>query len=213
MRRLLALSEALDRFISRIGKWAAWLLLPLVAVIIVDVISRKFQLLTLAREALVNAGIEGPAWFIETYLTSTKFQELEWHFHAALFLIVLGYGYVRNSHVRIELVRDRFSLRTKAWLELIGCIIFLTPYAVLVLYFSADFAHRSFEMNEVSSALTGLSHRWIIKSFVPIGMIELRERAQMESPELHSAEEELRREAEKKAAELLVAQRLGGGGP
>ena len=25
-------------------------------------------------------------------------------------------------------------------------------------------------MNEVSSALTGLSHRWIIKSFVPMGM-------------------------------------------
>jgi TRAP-type mannitol/chloroaromatic compound transport system permease small subunit len=28
-------------------------------------------------------------------------------------------------------------------------------------------------MNEVSSALTGLSHRWIIKSFIPIGMILL----------------------------------------
>ena len=28
-------------------------------------------------------------------------------------------------------------------------------------------------MNEVSSALTGLSHRWIIKSFIPIGMFLL----------------------------------------
>ncbi len=25
-------------------------------------------------------------------------------------------------------------------------------------------------MNEVSAALTGLSHRWIIKSFIPMGM-------------------------------------------
>ena len=28
-------------------------------------------------------------------------------------------------------------------------------------------------MNEVSSALTGLSHRWIIKAFIPIGMVLL----------------------------------------
>tara|TARA_B100000242_G_scaffold113205_1_gene78997 strand:- start:635 stop:859 length:225 start_codon:yes stop_codon:yes gene_type:complete len=28
-------------------------------------------------------------------------------------------------------------------------------------------------MNEVSSALTGLSNRWIIKSFIPIGMVLL----------------------------------------
>ena len=28
-------------------------------------------------------------------------------------------------------------------------------------------------MNEVSSALTGLSHRWIIKLFIPIGMLLL----------------------------------------
>ncbi len=230
MRQLLALSKALDRFISGIGKWAAWLLLPLVAVIIVDVVTRKFQLLTLAREGLVDLGIDGVARFIQTYLTSTKFQELEWHLHAALFLLCLGYGYVRNSHVRIELVRDRFSVRTKAWLELTGTIIFLLPYVALVLYFGTDFALRSFGMNEVSSALTGLSHRWIIKSFVPIGMIlllvgalsvalrnavflfgspEERERALVEARELHTAEEELRHEVEEEVEEILAPERPG----
>ena len=38
------------------------------------------------------------------------------------------------------------------------------------LHFGFDFVSRSFHMNEVSSALTGLSHRWVIKSFVPMGM-------------------------------------------
>ena len=33
-----------------------------------------------------------------------------------------------------------------------------------------NFAERSYHLNEVSAALTGLSHRWIIKAFLPLGM-------------------------------------------
>ena len=33
--------------------------------------------------------------------------------------------------------------------------------------------HHSYNLNEVSAALTGLSHRWIIKSFIPLGMLIL----------------------------------------
>lgn len=224
MGLLLAVSEMLDRLLTRIGNWASWLLVPLVAVIIVDVITRKFQLLTTLTESLRASGNESGAQFIESYLTSTKFQEMEWHLHAALFLLCLGYGYVRNSHVRIELMRERFDLETRAWTEFIGCIVFLLPYASLVLYFSIDFAHRSYEMNEVSSALTGLPYRWVIKSFVPLGMIllllagfavaarnavflfgppDLRERAQREAPELHLAAEELIEAVAHEAEEIV----------
>ncbi len=173
MELLIAVSRGLDAFVTRVGKWAAWLLLPMMAVIIIDVITRKFGLLTVLRDGLTTSGADGSAKFVETYLTSTKFQELEWHLHAALFLLCLAFGYTKNSHVRIEIVRERFDRQTKAWLEVIGCVFFVVPYASLVLYFGMDFAERSFSMNEVSSALTGLSHRWIIKSFVPIGMVLL----------------------------------------
>ena len=54
-----------------------------------------------------------------------------------------------------------------------GISLFLVPYAALVIWFGLDFAERSFNIDEVSSALTGLSHRWIIKSFVPFGMLLL----------------------------------------
>ena len=105
MKALIATSEAIDRFISRIGKLSAWLLIPLMAVIIFDVITRKFRLLTDLREYFIIHDMAAGADFIGSYLTSTKFQELEWHLHAALFLLCLGYGYVRNSHVRIEIVQ------------------------------------------------------------------------------------------------------------
>lgn len=223
MQHLIAVSVALDRIITRIGKLAAWLLIPLVAVIIVDVITRKFSLLTLAKDWLIARGDTATADFIGTYLTSTKFQELEWHLHAALFLLCLGFAYVRNGHVRIELVRERFSAEVKAWLELAGCAFFLLPYAALVLYFSFDFALRSYNMGEVSSSLTGLSHRWIIKSFVPLSMVlvllagasvalrnavflfgspELRDQARALSPELYVPGENLKAMAEKEMAEI-----------
>ena len=38
-------------------------------------------------------------------------QELEWHFHAALFALVLGYGMVYNTHVRIDLIRENLAFR------------------------------------------------------------------------------------------------------
>ena len=146
-KTLLNISSKLENILVGIGKLGAWLSLPLIAIIIFDIISRKF--------------------FV---LGSTKLQEMEWHLHAALFLLALGYAYLKNSHVRIEVIREGFSTKLKAILEVIGVVLFILPYTGLIIWFGIDFVSRSYGMNEVSSALTGLSHRWIIKSFVPMGM-------------------------------------------
>ena len=39
---------------------------------------------------------------------------------------------------------------------------------LLLLWFGYDFAERSFLRNETSNGGVGLSHRWIIKSTVPV---------------------------------------------
>ncbi len=147
---LLKISNLLEKIVSIFGKFGSWLTIPLISIIIFDIITRRF--------------------FV---LGSTKLQEMEWHLHTTLFLLVLGYAYLKDAHVRIEIVREKYSLKVKAVLETLGILIFLIPYTLLVIYFGIDFVKRSFTMNEVSSALTGLSHRWIIKSFIPIGMFLL----------------------------------------
>ena len=146
MEFLVRCSEAIDGLLTRIAKVAAWAGVALIAVTIFDVITRRF--------------------FV---LGSTKLQELEWHFHVILFGFLLGYAYLKDAHVRIDLLRERLPERAQWWIELLGCLLFLIPYCALVVYFSLDFVHRSFVDNEVSSAATGLSHRWIIKSVLPIG--------------------------------------------
>ena len=147
---LINTSKFFERIVTFFGKLGSWLAIPLIFIIIFDIVTRRF--------------------FI---LGSTKLQEMEWHLHTTLFLLVLGYAYLKNSHVRIEILREKYSTLLKAIFETIGILIFLIPYTCLVIYYGFDFVQRSFNMNEVSSALTGLSHRWIIKSFIPIGMLLL----------------------------------------
>ena len=146
-KTLLIVSNKLESFLEFIGKIGAWLAIPLIGIIIFDIISRRF--------------------FV---LGSIKLQEMEWHLHAALFLLALGYAYLKNSHVRIEVIREIFGTKLKAILEILGVLIFVLPYTGLIIYFGLDFVSRSYQINEVSAALTGLSHRWIIKSFIPLGM-------------------------------------------
>ncbi len=146
MEQLVKISDFLDKVITKIAKFAAWAGVALILVTIFDVVTRRF--------------------FV---LGSTKLQELEWHFHTILFAFCLGFAYLKDSHVRIDIVRERLSERTQWWIELFGCLFFLLPYCALVTYFAYDFTVRSFQIGEISASATGLSHRWIIKSAIPIG--------------------------------------------
>lgn len=154
MDRLLAASRTIDAVLGRIGSAVGWLFLVCTVVIIFDVLSRK-------------AGFQIPG------LGSTRLQELEWHLHTALFSFWLGVGYIRNTHVRIDVALTKASPRTHAWIELLGCLIFAIPYTVIAVYFSFDFTWISLVDNEHSPSANGLPYRWIPKSFILLGLVLL----------------------------------------
>jgi len=160
MRSLLSVADHLERIPQRFGKLGAWLILPLIGIIMFDVVTRKFQFMQ--------------QWIMSTplyeYMSPTKLQELEWHLHAALFLLALGYAYTVNAHVRVDLVREKLNDRGQAWIELLGIIFLMLPYLLVVLYYGWTFVHQAWESNESSDAMTGISHRWVIKSFVLLGL-------------------------------------------
>ena len=111
---------------------------------------------------------------------STLLQELEWHSHTVLIALVLGFGYIWNTHVRVDLVRERVGFRHRAWLEFLGLTFFLIPYTCIVAYYAGMYAFDSWAINrpegcawwecgEISASLVGLSHRWIIKTILVFG--------------------------------------------
>ena len=84
MNALLGVSEALRRLLERIALVSGWLLVIMACVTTFDVIARKFGM----------------------QLPFTKLQELEWHFHAALFSLWMeqswSSGNVRRASVRMS---------------------------------------------------------------------------------------------------------------
>jgi TRAP-type mannitol/chloroaromatic compound transport system permease small subunit len=148
MNALLKLAEGLQRLLEVIARASGWLLVVMAAVTCFDVLTRKIGL----------------------SLPFTKLQELEWHFHAALFSLWMGYGYTINAHPRVDSFTEALSLRSKAWIELVGCLLLALPYVALVAYYSLDFVAASYAVHEQSPSTVGLTHRWIIKGIYAAGL-------------------------------------------
>jgi TRAP-type mannitol/chloroaromatic compound transport system permease small subunit len=156
----LRISDALRSFVDFVGRWGAWLIIPLVVITVFDVTARKLVWIQIWLVANISP-----------IFGSTLLQELEWHFHTALFTLVLGYGYIWNTHVRVDLVRETLAFRKKAWLELAGLTFFMIPYCLTVIWFASIYAYDSYMISEISASQVGLSHRWVIKSVLVFGMI------------------------------------------
>ena len=148
MDALLTVSESLRRLLERIALVSGWLLVIMACVTTFDVVARKF-------------GFDLPY---------TKLQELEWHFHAAIFSLWMGYCYTINAHPRVDSFTERMTYRGKAWIEFAGCLVLALPYMSLVAYYSLDFVAQSYQLGEQSDSTIGLTHRWIIKGVYAAGL-------------------------------------------
>jgi TRAP-type mannitol/chloroaromatic compound transport system permease small subunit len=162
-------SNALRRVVDTIGRWGAWFILPLVLVTVLDVAARK--LMWKGADGNVHGLQIWLTQYVSRYFESTLLQELEWHLHTALFALVLGFGTIYNTHVRVDLVRDHVSFRKKIWIEFLGLSCFMIPYLLLVIYFASSWVVDSFKVGEISASTVGLSHRWIIKGVLVFGLI------------------------------------------
>jgi len=61
------------------------------------------------------------------------------------------------------------KFKTKAIVEFFGNIFFMLPFTLVCMYFAIIYTMDSYEINEVSASLVGLSNRWIIKTYLPVG--------------------------------------------
>ena len=138
----------MDKISIRVGHVASWMTLILVLVTMYDVIMRY----------IFKAG-------------SIWIQESEWHLFAANFMLAASWTLLRNGHVRVDLFYVKFSTKTKAWIDLIGSILFLLPFCILIVYSSIPFVFDSWAMLEGSSDPGGLPARYILKSVIPLTFV------------------------------------------
>ena len=127
------LTSALDRFSGFVGRAAAWLTLFMVVVTFVIVVLRYvFDI--------------GFIWLQESVI---------W-MHAAVFMLGAAYTLREEEHVRVDVFYRDMSERRRAWVDLIGVLIFLLPLCVFLAWNSVDFVLQSWKIGESSREPGGL---------------------------------------------------------
>ena len=139
-------SRRIDALAGQIGRGVSYVWLLLLGVIVINVVLRY----------VFNEG-------------RIELEELQWHLYSIGFLLGLGYAYQADAHIRVDVLHEHFSSRTKAWIELYGIVLLLLPFIALVLIYAGPFVASSFAMAEVSASPGGLPLRWVIKAALPLG--------------------------------------------
>ena len=141
-------SDALEKVVELVGKASAWIWVLLIVLIVTNVALR--------------------------YVMRTNYiamEEMQWHLYAVGFLMALSFAMLADGHVRVDVLAERLELRTRAWIELFGILLLILPFVYVVISYAIPFVERSYQINEVSAAPGGLTHRWIIKSFIITGFV------------------------------------------
>lgn len=140
-----SLPDRIDKVIQKIGHFFMWSNVILIVLILLAVF---------VRYALK--------------LRTIEIAELQWHFYAIGFMIALSYAVTTDSHMGMDLVKDKLSKKTQLWWDIFGIIFLLLPFACIIFYQSLEFVHDSWVVNERSNNDMGLPFRWLIKSLMPI---------------------------------------------
>ncbi|OOZ44951.1 TRAP transporter small permease subunit [Solemya velum gill symbiont] len=143
-------SYRLDCLMDHVGRFFSWFWLITMAVILVSVIARY----------VFGQG-------------SILLEEMTWHFYGVTWLVGLSYALVHDDHVRVDLFHERFSCRTRLWVELFGILFLMLPFIGIVLYDSIPYFMDSFGNAERSPAPDGLPARWLPKMFIVIAFVFL----------------------------------------
>ena len=128
-----------------IGRAAAWLILIVVTLEFALVVARYLFSL-------------GSIWASETVIYA----------HAALFLLAAAWTLETNGHVRVDIFYAEAKPRTKALVDLVGAVVFLLPFAAVLLWLSMPYAARSWAIFERSQEASGLPLVFLLKTLIAV---------------------------------------------
>ncbi len=147
-------ADRIDRFNETVGRLTYWLTLLMVLVGAFNALARYFDRYT---------GLS---------LSSNTFVESQWYLFSLVFLLGAAYTLKHEAHVRVDVLYGRLGVRGKAWINVIGTVLFLIPFSILMIAVSWPAVYNSWQVLEVSPDPGGLP-RYPIKTVIPIAFILL----------------------------------------
>jgi TRAP-type mannitol/chloroaromatic compound transport system permease small subunit len=95
-------------------------------------------------------------------------QESVIYAHATLFMLAIGYTYLVDQHVRVDVLYGRWSARRKAAMDLAGIVFAVLPFCALMVWASWSYVALSWRMGEGPMAVGGLPLLPWLKSLIPL---------------------------------------------
>ena len=135
-------SATTDAFLDRIstvtGQAASWLTLAMVIVTCVIVVLRY----------IFDVGF---IWLQESVV---------W-MHAVVFMAGAAYTLHDEEHVRVDVFYGSMSPRRRAWVDIVGVLLFLLPLCGFLAFTAFDFVRLSWSIHEASRESGGLPYPFI----------------------------------------------------
>jgi TRAP-type mannitol/chloroaromatic compound transport system permease small subunit len=142
---LIRWADGIDRLNRAIGRGAAWLCVLIVVLQFALVVARY----------VFSIG-------------SIKLGETVIYAHAGLFMLAAAWTLQAGGHVRVDVFYETMSERAKAWVDLVGTLVFLLPFTVMLLWLSWPYAARSWAILERSQEASGLPLVFVLKTLIPL---------------------------------------------
>lgn len=95
-------------------------------------------------------------------------QESIVYLHAMNFMIGAAYTLKHDAHVRVDIFYQKFGLRGRAWVDLLGSLLLLLPMCGFILWSSWDYVSDAWSVKEASGEAGGLPWLYLLKSLLLI---------------------------------------------
>jgi len=142
------LSSFIDGLSKWLGKASAWLIPLLIAELVYDTAARY----------LFNAPTE---WSYD----------ISYMLYGTIFMAGAAYTLLQDEHVRIGIIYEKVSRKSRAIIDAIGYVVFFFPSMGALLYFGTDFTIKSWKIWETSGESMWSPPIYPFKTIIPITVI------------------------------------------
>jgi TRAP-type mannitol/chloroaromatic compound transport system permease small subunit len=147
---LAQITSFIDKFTEKTGKIISWLTLIMVLLTFLIVFLRYG----------FNIG-----WI--------AMQESVLYFHGTVFMLGAAYTLKADGHVRVDIFYQKFSIKTKALVNLLGSLFLLLPVCIFIFYISFEYVASAWRIMEKSSEAGGLPFVYLSKSLLLVMAITM----------------------------------------
>jgi len=136
--------KGMDQVSEWSGRIFVWLVIPLTVVVAYEVVSRRF--------------------FNSPHIWATEVTD---YIYGPHFMLVAAYTMLYQAHVRIDIIYQRFSPRTRGILDVITYTLFFFPFCIIVFYQGLIYAGTSWSIGETSES-AALRIVPLVKTVIPV---------------------------------------------